>query len=524
VTAARSLDGVAQSYHRDLRDPSILVLDGYGLRVTVERGQLQLADGFGAHRRTRTLTRAERTVRRIVILGQSGHLTLEALHWCSAIGLQVLHVDAHGRTSPLTSTAGANDARLRRAQACAADKPIGLAITRSLLHAKLDGHATILSTNLQLPDQAAAIHAYAETLSSASSAARCREIEAAAAIIYFNAWTSRVTAQFAKADQPAVPAHWLAFSIRRSPLDAGRSPRKAADPINALLNYAYALGEAECILALRAVGLDPGMGILHADKPHRDSLALDLLEPLRPVIERDVLEMLSTRHLRKRDFHETPEGNCRLLAPLTHELAEHLPAYARACAPHAEAIAHALARSSSAPIPLRTPLTKNNARGVQNRAGRRRSVYDPKPALRPVASCRDCGTLLSEPRQQLCAGCWASERVALQTQRAARGVAERARRRAAGETDPTQTEQARAKRRASLIAGKQAEAAWLHANPTARADPERWIVIRGGLTDIPLARITLATGLSLSASSRVRSGKLVPHLRHWESLAGLSRL
>ena len=513
---------VQDAYARDPIEPSVLVLDGYGLRLSVERGQLQLADGLGAHRRTRTLSRAERTVRRIVILGQSGHLTLEALHWSSAIGLQVLHVDTQGRTSALTSTAGANDARLRRAQALAVDTPIGLQITRSLLRAKLEGHAAILTGNLQLPEQAAAIHAHADTLSTAPSTVRCREIEAAAAIVYFNAWTSRITARFAKADQPAVPAHWQAFNIRRSPLDAGRSPRKAADPINALLNYGYALGEAECILALRAVGLDPGMGILHADKPHRDSLALDLLEPLRPVIERDVLELLNSRHLRKRDFHETPEGNCRLLAPLTHELAERLPAYARACAPHAEAIAHALASSSSAPIPLRTPLTKSNARAVQKPAGRRRSAYDPKPELRPVASCRDCGALLSEPRQQLCQACWAPERVALQTQRAARGVAERIRRRAAGETDPTQTDEARARRKASLVSAKAAEAAWNRAHDGVEANPDEWPDILATLQPIPLSQLQKATGLSLASCSRIRGGYLKPHIRHWPSLAGLS--
>lgn len=274
-------------------------------------------------------------------------------------------------------------------------------------------------------------------------------------------------------------------------------------------------------MALRTVALDPGMGVLHTDKPHRDSLALDLLETLRPVLERDVLELLTTRNLRKQDFHETAEGNCRLLAPLTHELAEHLPTYAKACAPHAEAIAHALANSAAAPIPLRTPLTQTNTRAVQSRAGKRRSAYDPKPAVRPVASCRECGALLSEPRKQLCAACWASERVALQTQRAARGVAERARRREAGEPDPTQTPIAATKRTALLVAAKAAEAQWLQAHPDVRADPQRWEAIRANLADISLAQLQGATGLSLSACSRIRSGLLKPHQRHWESLSEL---
>ena len=86
--------------------------------------------------------------------------------------------------------------------------------------------------------QAGAILTHAQALLDATATAQCREIEAAAAIIYFGAWTDRAQATFAKADRMAVPAHWLRYTGRRSPLDAGRSPRKAADPINALLNYA----------------------------------------------------------------------------------------------------------------------------------------------------------------------------------------------------------------------------------------------------------------------------------------------
>jgi len=69
-----------------------------------------------------------------------------------------------------------------------------------------------------------------------------------------------------------MPAHWLAFAARTSPLTA--SPRTAADPVNAVLNYLYALLEAEVRIACLKVGLDPGIGVLHADQKARDSLAL----------------------------------------------------------------------------------------------------------------------------------------------------------------------------------------------------------------------------------------------------------
>jgi CRISPR/Cas system-associated endonuclease Cas1 len=66
--------------------------------------------------------------------------------------------------------------------------------------------------------------------------------------------------------------------------------RNATDPINALLNLSYRLVEAEGHLATLALGLDPGMGILHADLKGRASLVLDLIEAVRPVGAENVIQ------------------------------------------------------------------------------------------------------------------------------------------------------------------------------------------------------------------------------------------
>jgi CRISPR/Cas system-associated endonuclease Cas1 len=59
------------------------------------------------------------------------------------------------------------------------------------------------------------------------------------------------------------------------------SPRLASSPANALLNLLYALLEGESRLSAAAMGLDPGIGVLHVDTPNRDSLACDLMMNLR---------------------------------------------------------------------------------------------------------------------------------------------------------------------------------------------------------------------------------------------------
>ncbi len=305
-----------------------------------------------------------------------------------------------------------------------------------------------------------------------------------------------------------MPEHWRVFGTRGSRLHrSGRSPRNAADPINALLNYGYALAEAECRLAALAVGLDPGLGIVHTDQRNRDSLALDLLEPLRPLVERHVLQLLAARHFRAGDFHETRQGVCRLVPPLTHDLAEQLPAYARAVAPLAETVTHLLADSSPGKIELRTPLSRAKTTGAQLR-GKRSADRRPPSTPTTTPTCRTCGVELTDTRRQLCPACWPITRTALASERAKAGNATLAEMRARG-LDPTNTPDAAAKRSATLSRRKREELAW-------QADGSAWTRERYETEVLPrlgqlsLSAVAAATGLSVSACSRIRSGKLIP--------------
>ena len=86
-------------------------------------------------------------------------------------------------------------------------------------------------------------------------------------------------------------------------------------PVHAILNYCFALLEAETRLSVSALGLDPGLGVgLHTDTANRDSLALDVLEPIRPQIETWVLNWIGSEPLHRSDFFETGTGNCRLMS------------------------------------------------------------------------------------------------------------------------------------------------------------------------------------------------------------------
>ncbi len=310
--------------------------------------------------------------------GGNAHLP----RWCADTGLSVVQVDREGRrisvTGPEHSTP---DARLLRAQAFAGEggpnEATGLLITKALLAVKLDGQARNAEHVLNNPSAAALIREYAEQVQHAPSVDDARSWEGAAAGAYWQAWThAGVAPRFDPGDVFKLPGHWTrGFTDRMSEL--GQKARHATDPVNAALNYAYRLAETECRLAALTLGLDPTMGFLHLDAPGRDSLALDLMETIRPTVDRYVLAVLG--HSARADtadgyapatwFTETREGVCRLVAPLTHQIAEQAAVWAREVAAHALTLTRTLAATGKGQITTTLPRAKRRKPAGKRPAG-----------------------------------------------------------------------------------------------------------------------------------------------------------
>lgn len=93
----------------------------------------------------------------------------------------------------------------------------------------------------------------------------------------------------------------------------GRTRRPPRDRTNSVLSFLYALLRAECIAALEGVGLDPQVGYLHALRPGRPALALDLMEEFRPVLaDRLALTLINRRQLKAEHFEDLPGGAVHL--------------------------------------------------------------------------------------------------------------------------------------------------------------------------------------------------------------------
>ncbi len=93
----------------------------------------------------------------------------------------------------------------------------------------------------------------------------------------------------------------------------GRNRRPPLDNVNAMLSFTYSLLTNDCVSALEAVGLDAYVGFLHCDRPGRTSLALDLMEELRPCMaDRFVLSLINNRVLSATDFEKVENGAVRM--------------------------------------------------------------------------------------------------------------------------------------------------------------------------------------------------------------------
>ena len=360
------------------REPasSVVILDGDSVSMKVVNGQLLLEDGSKSQRRTLQLTRAHVNARpgwRIVILAWHGMVTLDALAWCQALDVQVIALDPKMERVILHGAPTSSDnARLRRAQATAPGQPIGLEITRFLLGEKIRGQRDVLGRlGYQVDDVDLACEAMADDPAGRAEAVReCLGLESVVASIYWQCW-SEIACTWAERDLRQVPQHWRTAGQRTS--NRGKSPRNAITPVQAMLNYCYRLLETEAVIALRKIGLDPGMGVFHTDKPNRASMALDCMEAVRPAVDGYVLSLVESRTFGRGDVMELQDGTCRLLPPVSHMLTQQLPGWRQAIGPVVEHVANLLRPADAiGQKTTTTPLTRANASRAQQEIKRRR--------------------------------------------------------------------------------------------------------------------------------------------------------
>ena len=443
------------------------------------------------------------------MLARSGFVTIDAIQWLTDARIGLIHLDPNGRLLLSSAPPVGHDPALRRAQARAADTPIGVDITRHLLSVKIGGQARV-ATDVD-PRAGAEVASTLERLDTATSLDELRLIEANAAAAYW-ATLATLPVQFVQADTHLIPDHWTTVGPRRSPITGNQ--RVAANPAHAIVNYLYALLEAEARIGCATAGLDPAVGILHTDQPYRDSLAHDVMEAARPDVDRYVVDLLAGHHFRRTDFYETRRGSCRINRRLTHALAETSRTWQQAVAPTIEYVAKTLAGTGKAWQPSTpTRLTQANRSAGRTSQRKAQAAKRPRAAPEPSRLCADCAIEVSGGKR--CGACntrYQSDRMS--------GAAARA----AGQ--PMTNDQAHggaAAERRGATQRRQAELRRTWDLDNDAPDPESFArEILPLLATVSIGVMARATGLSKGYCSLIRRGERTPHPMHWETLADVA--
>lgn len=241
----------------------------------------------------------------LVCVGDVG-VSTPLLHKCADDGRTVAFFDFAGRFKARVEGPTSGNVLLRQAQhAALADPARCLDLARRFVAAKLQNSRQVLlrgGREAANPVDAEALHSAARSLADpvprlavAESLDEVRGTEGDAARRYFAAFTSLV-----REDREG-------FTLN------GRTRRPPRDRMNALLSFLYTLLTTDCSAACEGVGLDPQVGYLHALRPGRPALALDLVEELRAAVgDRLALTLVNRKQLSRGDFLDHPGGGVTL--------------------------------------------------------------------------------------------------------------------------------------------------------------------------------------------------------------------
>ncbi len=375
-------------------EDGLCILFGYGIKVNVAGNHLRCQDGIGKDRRDAYFHRATSGLRRLAILSTDGYVSLGALQWLQDTKAGIIAIGDNAEVVLAHSGPGADYPQLRRAQAIAAFTQTGLEISRELIKAKIRKQAEVIASITNAPMK---LLDYVQQVDGCKDATEIQVVEANAALQYWKQWAG-VSLTFARKEQNKVPAHWLTFGDRRSPVS--NDARKAGNPANALLNYAYAILEGETDLAVLTLGLDPGLGFMHTDQQSSRGLVYDLMEVGRPDVDLWLYRFLQKMIFTHGDFWETERGETRLSIHIRRMLTQNASEFSKAVGPWAEFVTQ---RLTSSPMP--TLLTQSNrSRGRETYRTRIPAALVQK--IVATSRCISCGKPTKKGRLH-CRACWA---------------------------------------------------------------------------------------------------------------------
>jgi CRISPR-associated endonuclease Cas1 len=319
-----------------------LILTGHGLSLRLDKGSLLVRDGYTHYpsdrREWRFFNAALDIPPAFFVLDGSGNITLDAIDWLARHRVPLIRIRWDGQFASIVTSGG---------QAASADKVdwqqrtrrnprYRLAFATDIVRQKASNTLATLEGYLPrgpLWDRACKnIESRARSLKNdpPRTFASLLGIEGSIAADYFRVW-SCLSIKWKPLKRYPIPRDWSTYRSRvalrhgiRLRADGGGYNRGATHPVNAMLNYAYAVLIAQTQIRLIVEGYDPTIGVMHEKKALRGinpGFALDHMEPMRPVVDRAVLHLIDTVTFNGADFSIQHDRVCRMNPELARKVA-----------------------------------------------------------------------------------------------------------------------------------------------------------------------------------------------------------
>jgi CRISP-associated protein Cas1 len=305
---------------RRSRDP--LILAGHGVSLRIEAGTLLIRNGFTHYPQKQETYRYFKgdadLPPRIIMLDGSGSITFDVLTWLNEQKVPLVKIDWTGNAVTVISGDSfvANRERVAWQTETRSDRRKRMEFCNALIARKIEGCIQTLETSLRR--SAAWDRAMKRAKDDLARLAKkppetvneLRLLEAQSAVAYFRAWYATSLLWRTSARHP-IPDEWRTVGPRFTRVYATGS-RNASHPVNAILNYAYAVLQSRVQIRLVSEGYDPMLGIMHSDRDDAAAFVFDMMEPERPKVDREVMAFLKSEALHPADFTIREDGVVRL--------------------------------------------------------------------------------------------------------------------------------------------------------------------------------------------------------------------
>jgi CRISP-associated protein Cas1 len=307
-----------------------LILAGHGVSLRIEAGTLVIRNGFTHYPQKQETYRYFKgdadLPPRIIMLDGSGSISFDVLTWLNEQKVPLVKIDWTGNAiTVIGDSFAANRERVAWQTETRSDRRKRMEFCNALIARKIEGCMQTLEESLRHS------HAWDRAMKRAKddlgrlakappeTVNELRLVEARSAVAYFRAWYATSLLWRTSARHP-IPDEWRSVGPRFTRVYATGS-RNASHPVNAILNYAYAVLQSQVQIRLVAEGYDPMLGIMHSDRDDGAAFVFDMMEPERPKVDRAVLGFLKSEALHPADFTIREDGVVKLHPELAKRVA-----------------------------------------------------------------------------------------------------------------------------------------------------------------------------------------------------------